>query len=335
MNARIESIEYYLPESSLTNEMLSNENPSWDMDKVIDKTGVFNRPIASEKETALSLALRACKNLFKKQPKLKDQIDILIFCTQSPDYIMPPNSCVLHKHLELKETITAFDFNLACSGFIYGSQMAQAYIAGGLAKKVLLVTADTYSKYINKQDRSIRTLFGDGACVTVYSGCNEGGISRIQCNTYGEGYENFIIRAGAAAMPKSEETSKPIKGYTGNIRTLENIHMNGANMLSFVTEKVPKDIYNLMEKTNTNTNDYKMFVFHQASKVALDTLEKKFELKPEQTYRNLETLGNLVSSSIPVAIKMAMDEGRLKKGDKILLSGFGVGLSYGCCSMVL
>ncbi|SVC98648.1 uncharacterized protein METZ01_LOCUS351502, partial [marine metagenome] len=167
MSIKITAIDYYLPGDIVTNDDLKKENPDWDLDSVEKKSGVLERHIARQDETALDLATKACHNLFGQDAEHIKNVDAVIFCTQSPDHIMPPNSYLLQKRLGFSEDIIAYDFNLACSGYIYSLSMAHSLIYSGLATKVLLINADTYSKYINPKDRSTRVLFGDGAATTI------------------------------------------------------------------------------------------------------------------------------------------------------------------------
>ena len=330
MRVKIRDIAYYLPERIATNEMLHQENPSWDLERIEERAGVTQRHTAYDNETALDLAFRACKNLFSKSESAPTKIDGIIFCTQSPDYIMPPNSCILHKKLDLPDEVFAFDFNLACSGYVYGLALSQALILSGVATNILLVNADTYTKYINKQDRSARVLFGDGAAVSwITVSKSTQGIIDIQCSTSGRDYEKFMIPAGGCRMPKSWETAVPKTYDSGNVRTLENIHMDGMGILAFVNSKVPKQIRSILARNKLTIEDIDLFIFHQASKIALDSLTRLLEINPEKIYRNLHEVGNTVSASIPIALEQAIGNARVFRGDRILLSGFGVGLSWG------
>jgi 3-oxoacyl-[acyl-carrier-protein] synthase-3 len=330
MRVKIKDIDYYLPERLVTNEELQRENPNWDMSSIEERVGVLRRHIAGDDETALDLSVQACKKLFSRSEDAKEQIDAIIFCTQSNDYILPPNSCILHKILDLGEDVFAFDFNHACSGYPYGLALSQGLICSGIAKNILLVNADTYSKYISKQDRSVRVLFGDGAAVSwIVVSDSKQGIIDIQCSTYGNFYDKFIIPAGGCRMQKCKETAIPRTDDSGNIRTLENIRMDGMGVLSFVNSKIPKQIKQILHQNGLAINDIDLFIFHQASKLALDKLTHLLAIKPEKVYQNLEDVGNTVSASIPIALKNALDNGRLSTGDKVLLSGFGVGFSWG------
>jgi len=330
MRVVIKDVAYYLPTQIVTNDDLLKENPDWKMDLIRARSGVEQRHIAKKNETALDLSLSACQQLFLKNEELFDQVDGLICCTQSPDYIMPPNACILHKALDLSENVFAFDFNLACSGYVYGLALAQGLIHAGTAKHILFVTADTYSKYIHEQDRSARSLFGDGAAVSWLTiSESTRGIIDIQCSTAGKDYEKFMIPAGACRMPASPETCLSDLDDNGNVRTLENIHMDGMGVLVFVNSKVPKQIRSLLERNNLSINEIDLFIFHQASKMALESLTRLLKIPSEKVFNNLSKIGNTVSASIPIALKMALREGVAKPGDKVLLCGFGVGLSWG------
>ena len=330
MNVQVQDIAYFLPAQKVTNDDLRRENPSWNFGKLEQRVGVKSRHVAKPDETALDLAFQSCLKLFEKNPDLKSKIDAIVFCTQSSDYIMPPNSCILHGLLGLNEEVFAMDFNLACSGYVYGLTIAQGLIRAGTAKNVLLVTADTYSKYIHEGDRSTRVLFGDGAAASwICASSAQEGIQDILCATSGVGYRKFMIPAGGCRIPKSDETCAEKVDVVGNIRTQENIQMDGSGILTFVKEKVPAQVGQILARNGITIKDIDLVIFHQASRLALDYLNQKFELRPEQTFSNIENIGNTVSASIPIALRDALDQGRIKKGDRLLLSGFGVGLSYG------
>lgn len=330
MKAKIKDIAYYLPERIVTNKELHKENPDWDINLLEERVGVLKRHIARDNETALDLSFQACSKLFSENKDAQGKIDGIIFCTQSPDYIMPPNACILHKMLDLGEDVFAFDFNLACSGYIYGLALAQGLIYSGIGKNILLVNADTYSKYINKQDRSVRMLFGDGAAASwITSADSTAGIIDIQCSTSGKDYQKFIIPAGGCRMPKSSKTALLTVDDSGNVRSPENIHMDGMGIMVFVNSKVPQQIQSILARNRLKLKDIDLFIFHQASKVALDSLVRLLGIKPEKTYQNLHRVGNTVSASIPIVLKEALESGAVSQGEKVLLSGFGVGLSWG------
>ena len=328
MSLIIKSIEYYLPDTIVTNDDLQKENPDWNLEKVVEKSGVYQRHIAGKNETAYDLSVKACDKLFQSNDK--NDIDGIIYCTQSPDYIMPSNSFLLHNYLNLKDKVFAFDFNHACTGYIYGLAMAYAFFKAGMAKQILLVTADTYSKYINKKDRSTRVLFGDGAAATIVQESNaRKGIIDIELGSSGSGYNKFWIPAGGLRLPKSSRTSVVIKDDRGNKRTQNDIEMDGLGVWSFINSVVPKQINRLLEKNNIDKTDVNQFIFHQASKMTLESIMRLMKLNKEQVFINIRNIGNTVSASIPIAIKDAIDQDKIDIDSTVILSGFGVGLSYG------
>lgn len=332
MNAFIKSITYYLPEKILTNRDLQAEFPHWDVDKIEKKSGVVERHIAGADETALDLSIKACEQLFAEYDK--DQIDGIIYCTQSPDYIMPSNAFLLQRHFALKGSALAFDFNHACTGYIYALMMANAFIRSGMAQKLLLVNADTYSKYINPKDRSTRVLFGDGAAATIVEATDlQEGVIDVELATYGEGYDKFMIPAGGARMPHSPETAVEETDAAGNTRSRNDIRMDGFAVWSFINSKVPDQIRTILQRNRLEMDEIDLFVFHQASLMTLESLVKVLQLNKEKVFINISHVGNTVSASIPIALKDAMAAGRVRKGQKIILSGFGVGLSYGTVLM--
>ena len=326
----IESIAVSLPATVVTNAQLRAEHPEWDFERLEKRAGVFSRHIASAGETALDFALRACEDLDSDGKLRPQEIDALIFCTQSPDYIMPPNSCILHGKLRLRSEVLALDITLACSGFIYGLQLADSLIRSGSAKRVLLATADTYSRYIHPGDRATRCLFGDGGAVTIISESQNGrGIRDIHCGTSGKQFEKFIIPAGGMRLARSAETSREEADQSGNVRTLEHIKMDGLGVLSFFNATVPCSVKDILHRNQLALDDIDLFVFHQASQVVLDTLRSALKIPGEKLVNDLAEMGNLVSASIPVALKRAFDKGQAKSGQLALLCGFGVGLSWG------
>lgn len=333
LNVKILDIEYVLPDKVVTNEDLHNANPDWDMRNVEIKSGVVQRHIAASDETAFDLAARACDKLFYDGRHNKADVDAIIFCTQSPDYIMPSNAFLLHEYLDLSENVLAFDYNLACSGYVYGLAIARSLILSGTATKVLLATGDTYSRYINAGDRSARVLFGDGAAVSlIIASDTDEGIRDVMLATSGKHHRKFYIPAGGCRLPKLAEPISVIDG-SGNIRTPNDIHMDGMAVWSFIQSTVPKQIRALMERNSLSADEIDLFVFHQASKMTLESLTKALRLNESKVYLNLAQTGNLVSSSLPIALKNALDEGRIQPGNMILMSGFGVGLSWGSLLM--
>jgi len=328
MNCSIAALEYFLPKKIVNNRDLLIENPSWNIAEIVKKTGVDSRHIAASGETALDLGYEASKKLLNTSGINKDDIGTLIFCTQSPDHILPANANILHNKLALKDGVWAFDVNLACSGYIYGLALSKALLNTYELDNILLVTADTYSKYIHPKDKSVRMLFGDGAAATLLRR-SDYGIIDVTIGTFGKKYDKFIIPAGGLRIPRSRKTEEEITDNSGNRRTQGNIFMEGFSLLSLAMAKVPENIRQILAKNNLKIEDIELFIFHQASKAVLDTLKKATEIPEEKVFNNIANIGNVVSASIPIALKDALSANKIKRGDKVLLCGFGAGFSWG------
>jgi len=329
----ITHLSYFLPEKTLTNDDLAIEyESSWNSKKIYKKTGIKSRHIATT-ETTSQLAARAAEKLFSESGFPKEKIDFLLLCTQSPDYFLPTTACIVQDMLGLPTSCGAFDFNLGCSGFVYGLAIAKGLIAGGMAKNVLLLTVETYTKYIHPKDKSVRTIFGDGAAATLIT--HEEGdpckIGKFVFGTDGKGASNLIVPAGAMAMPRSDETAEETVDEQGNVRSLNNLYMNGPEIFNFTLDIVPDTVKSLLARAKLSMDDIDLFVFHQANKFMLDSLRDKIGIPDEKFYLNMEDKGNTVSATIPIAMKDALDEGRIRRGDKLMLVGFGVGYSWAGC----
>jgi 3-oxoacyl-[acyl-carrier-protein] synthase-3 len=333
MGVIIKEIAYFLPDRIVTNADIQMEHPNWDIKKVAEKSGVLQRHIAGQNETAFDLACKAIEKLFSQCNVSINDIQGIIFCTQSPDYIMPSNSFLIHKRFGFGTNVWAFDYNLACSGYIYGLTIAMGMLEINMARNILLITADTYSKYINQNDRSTSVLFGDGAAVSLLCKEEGKGIIDIELASAGSEYESFYIPSGGCRMPKNSQTKESLLDFSGNVRTPENIHMNGFAVWKFISKTVPDQISALLKRNNLTADEIDVFGFHQASKLTLDSLIKALKIDTQKVYMNLDRVGNTVSASIPIALKDAEVNGCLKRGDLLLLSGFGVGLSWGSLIM--
>jgi 3-oxoacyl-[acyl-carrier-protein] synthase-3 len=310
----------------LTNEDLIQDFPEWSVDKIIDKVGVNKRHIAAEDETATDLAIKAASKLFE-QGINKECVDYILFCTQSPDYFLPASACIIQDRLSLSKNIGAIDFNQGCSGFVYGLSLAKGLILGNIAKNVLLLTAETYTKKLHERDKGNRTIFGDGASATLVSTDGFAEIGEFCLGTDGSGAENLIIKTGAARYP--EKSDEVMFDNDNNPISPDYIYMNGSEIFSFTLENVPNLIKSVLEKNGIEKDDVDLFIYHQANKYMLDFLRKKSKIEQEKFYICLSKFGNTVSSTIPIAICEAMKTGNLKKGMKSLLAGFGVGYSWG------
>jgi 3-oxoacyl-[acyl-carrier-protein] synthase III len=327
MSGCIKAIEYYLPEQVLTNEELSEVFGDWTSDKILEKTGIETRHITKKDECVSDIAVKACERLLESGVIKREDIDFIILATQTPDYKLPTTACMIQDRLGIPQSCGAFDINLGCSAFIYGLAISKSLINAGIANNILLITAETYSKHIHPHDKSTRTIFGDAAAVALIS--LEGhSIGEFDLGTDGSGKDSLIIPAGGARLPYSDLT-KIEKEDNGSMRSQENIYMSGTDIFNFTIKVVPQSINNLLKKHSLNMADIDLFVFHQANKFMLDYLRKKVKIPEEKFIIDMKDIGNTVSATIPIALKRAEEKGRLKKGDKVLIIGFGVGLSWG------
>jgi 3-oxoacyl-[acyl-carrier-protein] synthase-3 len=326
MGVKITNIEYYLPEKVITNNQLAKEFPAWSSNKIEKKVGIRERHIVKEDETALDLALIAGKKILGNYDK--DKIDFILFCTQSPEYYLPSGACILQDRLGLNKNIGAFDFNLGCSGFVYGLAMAKSFTNSKIATNILLITSETYTKHIHSKDKSNRTIFGDAAAATIIEKSEEEQIGEFVLGTDGSGYKNLIVPNGGLRN-RYDINAQEIDDGSGSIRTDNNLYMNGPEIFNFTIKAVPKVVSETLKKNNTTLSETDYIIFHQANRYMNEYLRKKIDIPKEKFYLNLLHTGNTVSATIPIAMRDALEHKTIKKGDKVLLVGFGVGYSWG------
>lgn len=325
--AYIKGISYYLPEKVVTNEELLQEFPEWSVDKVAAKVGVNARHIAAEDETAGDMAEKAARKLFQEYNISPKEIDFVMLCTQSPDYFLPSTACILQHKLGISTTAGAFDYNLGCSGCIYGLALAKGLIAGGIAKNVLLLTAETYNKYLHPSDKSNRSIFGDGAAACLISTEGFAEIGEFSLGTDGSGADKLIVRTGAARC--KELTGMYDVDDEGHTRYDDYLYMDGGGIFNFTLDAVPAMMKDILAKNNIASDDVDYYVFHQANKFMLNTIRKVCALPKDKFYINLEETGNTVSSTVMIGLKQCLDAGTIHEGMTVMVSGFGVGLSWG------
>lgn len=326
MNASIQGIESYLPANVVTNADLAKRFPDWSVDRIAEKTGIEQRHIAAADEYASDLAFEAAQKLFASGVCAPAEIDYILLCTQSPDYALPTTACLLQQRLGIGCHAGALDFNLGCSGYLYGLGMAQGLIGTGQASKVLLLTAETYSKYLGAQDRSSITIFGDGAAATLIAAVPDEALPLRPAYVYGtdgSGADHLIVRGGGSRKTSGAPNTSNAVGEP------QSLWMNGPEIFHFTLQVIPACVRSLLEKAGMEISDVDLFVFHQANKYMLDHLRKKLDIPNEKFYVSLASCGNTVSSTIPIALENARQEGRIKQGSKVMLVGFGVGLSWG------
>jgi 3-oxoacyl-[acyl-carrier-protein] synthase-3 len=326
MKAYIKAIDYYLPQNIVTNGDLARGFPEWTVDKIADKIGIKQRHIASEDETAADLAVMAARKLFARGID-KGSIDYLLFCTQSPDYYLPASACIIQNRLGLSNETGALDFNQGCSGFIYGLSLAKGLIVAGIARNILLLTGETYSKRLHPLDKGNRSIFGDAAAATLIASDGFAEIGDFCFGTDGSGAEKLILKTGGARRPEKADITE--FDENNNPISPDYIFMDGSEIFSFSLRAVPALVEKTLEKNSIAKDETGLYIFHQANKYMLDFLRKKIKIDEDKFYIYLSEVGNTVSSTIPIAMYEAMKDGAFSRGMKVMLAGFGVGYSWG------
>lgn len=343
MSAAIQAIEYSLPETVLTNAELASYSDQWTAEKIVAKTGIVERRLARRDQCATDLGVAAAEKLFDSGTTAPSDIDYLLLCTQSPDYFSPSSACLIQQRLGLPKDVGALEFNLGCSGFVYGVGLAKGLIESRQADRVLLITAETYSKYLRPEDLAVRTIFGDGAAATLVEAVDGDSsdtpwIGPMCYGTDGRGAPHLIVEDGGmhARAQRSDghlngngsaATSK--NGSTATAKgCLAPLRMNGPEVFTFTLNVVPQLVRDVLARSGSGLDDVRWFVFHQANHYMLEHLRKKIEIPPERFCVAMSHCGNTVSSTIPIALKTLMDCDQLATGDRVMLVGFGVGYSW-------
>lgn len=327
MKAYIKYIDYCLPEKILTNQMIADEFPEWTVEKIEKKIGIKERHITVDSETASDLAIKAAEKLFAANDYDRNEVDYLIFVTQSPDYHLPTTACLIQTKLGLSKKITAIDVNLGCSGFVTGLSLAKAIIVSGQAKNVLLLTAETYSKYMHERDKSNRTIFGDGAAATLISTDGFAEVGEFVIGTDGEGAENLIVKTGGARHPQPMNDLK--FDDFGNPFSSDNLFMDGPAILNYSLDSIPQLVKDVLEKNHLEMDDINLHVYHQANIFLANLERRKLRIPQDRYYCNIEHVGNTVSSTIPIALCLALKDGSIKDGFNILSVAQGLGYTWG------
>lgn len=322
--AYIKALSSYLPQQTEINDLSK---------RLTKKTGICERHIAGTQECASDMAVRAAEQLFSSYDIERESIDFVILCTQSPDYFLPTTACLLQDRLGLPHTCGAFDFNLGCSGYIYGLSIVKGLIETGQAENILLITAETYSKFIHAEDATVRPLFGDAAVATLVCSENKAadGIYSFSFGTNGSGANHLIVPAGAARNPYLVTEQIEHVEENGNRRTNYHLFMDGGAITNFALEVVPPTVNKILQKAGLDKTAIDYYVFHQANKFMLEYLQQKCELQELPYWNHPEMCGNTVSCSIPLALTQLLITNQHNKLDTVMLVGFGVGLSWGGC----
>jgi len=334
MKSFIRAISYYLPEEVLSNEALQEQFPEVNINDLTRLTGVKSRHIAAESQTAGDLAYLAGMKLFEEHAINPDEIDFVIFCTQGPDYLTPSTSCILQERLGIPNTAGTLDINQGCTGFVYGLSIANGLVATASVRNVLLLTSVNISNYIHPEDKSNRAIFGDGSAATLISAADansKSGVEDFVFGTDGEGFDAIIIKHGGARYPLLKFAAVDYVDEIGNLRNDRNLFMNGSKVFTFSLERVPLMITQLLNKAGIAENEVDMFILQQANQITLESIFRKMKIPTEKGLIHLEECGNTVASTIPIALYHAIEDGKVSRGDTLVLAGFGVGFSWAAC----
>lgn len=317
--ASLISIGAYAPEFELTNhdlEKMVETSDEW----IVKRTGIKSRRIAKN-ETTSELGYKAALKAIQRAKIDKNEIDALICATISPDYYcMPSTACKIANMLELKDDVMAFDISAACTGFIYILELAKSLVESGSKKNVLIIGAEKLSSIVNWQDRSTCILFGDGAGAGIVSLQEENHIIDIHTASDGSKGDLLITKAPGSVNPMSQKVLD---------EKLYCMQMAGNEVFKIAVNTLTNDVVNILEKNNISKSEIDYFIPHQANIRIIDAVKNKLEFSDEQCVVTVQKYGNTSSASIPMAINEAYEDGRLKKGDMILLDAFGGGFTWG------
>jgi len=324
-------MHYCIPSTRLTNEELSARFGERQLKSITKMAGVNERRVVRSGETAADLALCAARRLLVDRGIDPSSIDLLIFASQTGDYLIPSTACVLHAKLGLSENCAAFDMIHGCPSFPYALSVAHSMIVSGMARRALVLNADALSTLIHPLDRGLVPLHGDGGVATLLeeAQAEDEGFVGFVLGTDGKGYEHLIVPASGARLPKSERTKIEVADESGIVRTQEHLHMNGPAVFHFSVYKVPEVINSALDKCQFTMADIDLVILHQANKTMVDMVYRALDVPAEKRFYFMENVGNTSGASSPMALAEAWRQGKIRPGSRTLVAAFGVGLAWG------
>jgi 3-oxoacyl-[acyl-carrier-protein] synthase III len=324
-NCKVEYMSAAVPLNTVDNYSFGKDLLSDDeLNKIIKTTGVQKRRIAPESICTSDLCFKASEQIFENSKIDKNKIDFLIFVTQTPDYRIPATAVILQDRLGLRKDCGAFDINLGCSGYVYGLLTTFMFMQNENVRRILLLVGDTVSKFVSEKDRTTNLLFGDAGSATLISKENNSN-SYFSVSSDGSGANSLIIKGGGYRYPSSQDTLKYYEYAENSFKNDEQLFMSGPDIFNFALREIPKDINNLIAINNIDKEEIDYYIFHQANKFMIDFIAKKLKLQVEKYPYSIDKFGNTSSASIPLTIVSELKE---KTSINLLLSGFGVGLSW-------
>ncbi len=331
-NIRINGIGAAVPKLEISNWDYTYISES-DRKLLIKTTGVEKRrAIGDSGVTETDLAYAAAEKLLAETNTSKDEIEILVFVSQTPDYFLPASSILLQNRLGLKKSCMAFDINLGCSGYVYGLSAISSIMSTGKLKKGLLLAGDTSTIGTPWEDKSVYPLFGDSGTATLLEYDETAEKITFSLNSDGSGYEAIIVREGGTRKPYTKESFEIKEREKGISRADRNLELNGMEVFNFSVTVVPKHLEEFLQLTGTTTDDYDYFVMHQANMLMNEMIRKKLKFPPEKIPYSIQKYGNTSSGSIPLTIVSEL-KNKVSAPVSFLMSGFGVGLSWATVSL--
>ena len=322
----IKAIKFYVPEIAVSDEDLQQRFPEYDVLRTTNVIGVHNRFVVPEHMTSRDLAEKAAEKIFEEGKVKKEEIDYVLFVTQTPDYRQPATACIIQDELGLRNNVGAFDINLGCTGYLYGLSVAKALVESGMCKNVLMMTADTSTRCFHPQDVRNFAMFSDAGIATVVSDEGMARIGVFEQGTDGSGYDKLIIKTGGYKYP--EKMNDAHFDSEGNLVSSDHAFMDGNEVFVFTIKAVPRLVRDSLAKNDMKTEDVDLFIFHQANSFILNFLRKKMKIDPDKFYIDMEKYGNTSSCSVGICLVDAIEEGKIKAGDRVSISAFGIGYSW-------
>lgn len=325
MFAKIRAVSSYLPATIEKNADIIDR-------RVMKKIGVVERHIVTKDEAAGDLAVAAAEKLFAEYKIDRNETEFILLCVQHPDHLGPHTAAQVQSRLGLSKSVGSMDISLGCSGYIYGLATAKGFIETGMVKKILLITSSVYTKYVNAKDLAIRPLFGDGATATWIEGVDSAeSLHAFVFGTDGARFDKLYIPVGGSRFMPRDNPEIFEKDEGGNVHSNYEIHMDGSALAYFTLHEIPKLIDDVLAAAEISRTDLDYCIFHQANKLMLEYLQKKAELEGVPYFNDIAHSGNLVSGSVPYAIEQVINSVDVRRLKNVLLTGFGVGLSWAGC----